>query len=124
MPLRHENSLVESAESTAFCHFKSALYVSFGTLQNSVQGKNSEIMAILHQSTAFTETPLKVSLKEYMALLEDSTNQEFLYKMHLIQKKIDEEIENYISKEEQISFLIEFFKKFFDPQFLSIYFIF
>lgn len=48
-------------------------------------------------------------LKEYMALLEDSKNQEFLYKMHLIQKKIDEEIDMYISKEEQLEFISEYF---------------
>jgi len=49
-------------------------------------------------------------LKEYMALLEDSKNQEFLYKMHLIQKKIDEEIDMYISKEEQMDFISEYFR--------------
>lgn len=51
----------------------------------------------------------QILLKEYMALLENSKNQEFLYKMHLIQKKIDEEIDSYISKEEQLDFISEYF---------------
>lgn len=36
--------------------------------------------------------------------------EEFLYKMHLIQKKIDEEIDDYISKEKQLEFISEYFK--------------
>ncbi|PPK57334.1 hypothetical protein B0F89_1508 [Malaciobacter marinus] len=48
-------------------------------------------------------------LKEYIEMLENFKNQEFLYQMHLIQKKIDEEIDNYISKEEQLNFISEYF---------------
>ena len=49
-------------------------------------------------------------LSQYIKLLEDSNNQKFLMEMYSIQKKIDDEINQYISIDEQIEFLKEFFK--------------
>ena len=49
-------------------------------------------------------------LSQYIKLLEDSNNQKFLMQMYFIQKKIDDEINQYISIDEQIEFLKEFFK--------------
>ncbi len=49
-------------------------------------------------------------LSQYIKLLEDSNNQKFLMQMYFIQKKIDDEINQYISQDEQIEFLKEFFK--------------
>jgi hypothetical protein len=49
-------------------------------------------------------------LSQYIKLLEDSNNQKFLMQMYSIQKKIDDEINQYISQDEQIEFLKEFFK--------------
>ena len=49
-------------------------------------------------------------LSQYIKLLEDSNNQKFLMQMYSIQKKIDDEIEHYISQDEQIEFIKEFFK--------------
>ena len=52
----------------------------------------------------------QILLAQFLKMLEDSKNQKFLIDMYLIQKKIDDEIEQYISKDEQINFLIEFFE--------------
>jgi hypothetical protein len=49
-------------------------------------------------------------LSQYIKLLEDFNNQKFLMEMYFIQKKIDNEINQYISQDEQIEFLKEFFK--------------
>lgn len=49
-------------------------------------------------------------LSQYVKLLEDSNNQKFLMQMYFIQKKIDDEINQYISQDEQIEFIKEFFK--------------
>lgn len=48
-------------------------------------------------------------LKEYIEMLENFKNQEFLYQMHKIQKDIDEQIDKYISKEEQLDFISDYF---------------
>lgn len=49
-------------------------------------------------------------LSQYIKLLEDSNNQKFLMQMYVIQKKIDDEINQYISQDEQVEFIKEFFK--------------
>jgi hypothetical protein len=49
-------------------------------------------------------------LSQYIKLLENEQNQKFLMQMYLIQKKIDDEINQYISQDEQIEFLKEFFR--------------
>lgn len=49
-------------------------------------------------------------LSQYIKLLENEQNQKFLMQMYFIQKKIDDEINQYISQDEQIEFLKEFFK--------------
>lgn len=49
-------------------------------------------------------------LEQYIKMLENFQNQQFIIQMSIIQKKIDNEIEEYISIEEQMKFLKEFFE--------------
>ncbi|MEA2019782.1 MAG: hypothetical protein U9N59_15185 [Campylobacterota bacterium] len=49
-------------------------------------------------------------LEQYIEMLENFHNQQFLMQMNIMQKKIDDEIENYISFDEQMEFLKEFFE--------------
>jgi hypothetical protein len=49
-------------------------------------------------------------LSQYIKLLEDCNNQKFLMQIYFIQKKIDDEINQYILPDEQIEFIKEFFK--------------
>ena len=51
----------------------------------------------------------KELLKQYVTMLEDFQNQQSLLQMYSIQQKIDQEIYQYISQEEQNEFIIEYF---------------
>lgn len=48
-------------------------------------------------------------LEEYLNMLKSFENQKFIMQMYIIQKKIDDEIEEYLTLEEQMEFLKEFF---------------
>jgi hypothetical protein len=50
----------------------------------------------------------KILLEQYIKMLEDFENKDFILQMYSIQKKIDEEIEKYISPKEEMEFLIEY----------------
>ncbi len=49
-------------------------------------------------------------LEQYIQMLDYFQNQRFLLQLYAIQKKIDNEIEQYISLDEQMEFLKEFFE--------------
>ena len=48
-------------------------------------------------------------LDEYITMLRDCENKQFLMQMSRMQKKINDEIEEYLTFEEQMEFLKEFF---------------